>query len=184
MWDNNNGIVAGTTSTTPSPFHTWNIGGAWDHLFSPNLVLEVRGGFQLSSRSCESIEPQRLHSRDTSRLFKPRRDSRFFLNVGNYIGSANSGIGNVGPQHRENPEHNFNSTMTWIHGKHTVRFGGEYLYENRLEINTYETFRLEHCPDLSDQRLRPLRLRRESGQRTGLDAARSAFGLDGQRPEV
>ena len=30
--------------------------------------------------------------------------------------------------------------MTWTHGKHTFRFGGEYLYENRLEINTYETF--------------------------------------------
>jgi hypothetical protein len=27
-----------------------------------------------------------------------------------------------------------------VHGKHTVRWGGEYLYENRLEINTYETF--------------------------------------------
>ena len=64
----------------------------------------------------------------------------FFLNVANYIGSANSGIGNVGPQYRANPEHNFSGAMTWSHGKHTLRWGGEYLYENRLEINTYETF--------------------------------------------
>ena len=64
----------------------------------------------------------------------------FFLNVGSYIGSANSGIGNVGPQHRANPEHDFSASMTWSHGKHTIRFGGEYLYENRLEINHYETF--------------------------------------------
>ena len=30
--------------------------------------------------------------------------------------------------------------MTWIHGKHNIRFGGEYLYENRLETNQYEQF--------------------------------------------
>ena len=30
--------------------------------------------------------------------------------------------------------------LTWIHGKHNIRFGGEYLYENRLETNQYEQF--------------------------------------------
>lgn len=69
-----------------------------------------------------------------------RLEHGFFLNVDGYIGSANSGLGNVGVQHRANPESNFNASMTWIHGKHTVRFGGEYLYENRLETNLYETF--------------------------------------------
>ncbi len=38
MWDTDQGIVAGTTSVAPSPYHTWNIGGAWDHVFNPNLV--------------------------------------------------------------------------------------------------------------------------------------------------
>jgi hypothetical protein len=34
LWDDNVGIVAGTTSAAPSPYHTWNIGGAWDHIFT------------------------------------------------------------------------------------------------------------------------------------------------------
>ena len=32
------------------------------------------------------------------------------------------------------------SSVSWSHGKHNIRFGGEYLYENRLETNQYEQF--------------------------------------------
>jgi hypothetical protein len=44
LWDADTGIVAGTTSLAPSPYHTSNIGGARDHIFTPNLIMEVRGG--------------------------------------------------------------------------------------------------------------------------------------------
>ncbi|HUK17781.1 MAG TPA: TonB-dependent receptor [Bryobacteraceae bacterium] len=140
MWDNNNGIVAGTTSITPSPFHTWNIGGAWDHIFTPNLVLEIRGGINSRPVQVNPTNPQGYTPETQGGFNNLDTTSGFFLNVGGYIGSANSGIGNVGPQYRANPEHNASAAMTWTHGKHTIRFGGEYLYENRLEINTYETF--------------------------------------------
>ena len=62
--------------------------------------------------------------------------SGFYLTPSGYP----SPIGNVGPEHRANPESNFNTMLTWIHGKHNIRFGGEYLYENRLETNQYEQF--------------------------------------------
>ena len=140
MWDTNNGIVAGTTSITPSPFHTWNIGGAWDHIFTPNLILELRGGINARPVMVNPTNPDGYTPETAAGFSNLDATAGFFLNVGGYIGSANSGIGNVGPQHRANPEHNFSGAMTWTHGKHTVRFGGEYLYENRLEINTYETF--------------------------------------------
>jgi len=140
MWDTNNGIVAGTTSITPSPFHTWNIGGAWDHIFTPNLILEARGGVNARPVLVNPTNPAGYKPETDAGFSNLDATAGFFLNVGGYIGSANSGIGNVGPQHRSNPEHNFSSAMTWAHGKHTIRFGGEYLYENRLEINTYETF--------------------------------------------
>jgi len=140
MWDTNNGIVAGTTSITPSPFHTWNIGGAWDHIFTPNLILEVRGGINARPVLVNPTNPQGFTPETSAGFNNLDATAGFFLNVGGYIGSANSGIGNVGPQHRANPEHNLSGAMTWTRGRHTVRFGGEYLYENRLEINTYETF--------------------------------------------
>jgi Carboxypeptidase regulatory-like domain/TonB dependent receptor-like, beta-barrel len=140
MWDTNNGIVAGTTSITPSPFHTWNIGGAWDHIFTPNLILSVRGGVNARPVMVNPTNPQGYTPETQAGFSNLNTTAGFFLNIASYIGSANSGIGNVGPQHRANPEHNFSGAMTWSHGNHTLRWGGEYLYENRLEINTYETF--------------------------------------------
>ncbi|HZS56174.1 MAG TPA: TonB-dependent receptor [Bryobacteraceae bacterium] len=140
MWDTNNGIVAGTTSITPSPYHTWNIGGAWDHIFTPNLILEVRGGLNLRPVQVNPTNPAGFKPESTAGFSNLDATAGFFLNVSGYIGSANSGIGNVGPQFRGNPEHDINSTLTWIHGRHNIRFGGEYLYENRLETNLYETF--------------------------------------------
>ena len=140
MWDTNNGIVGGTSSITPSPYHTWNIGGAWDHIFTPNLIMEARGGLNLRPVQVNPTNPDGFKPESTAGFSNLDATAGFFLNVGSYIGSANSGIGNVGPQFRGNPEHDFNTTLTWIHGKHTVRFGGEYLYENRLETNLYETF--------------------------------------------
>jgi len=140
MWDNNNGIVAGTTSITPSPFHTWNIGGAWDHIFTPNLILEVRGGVNARPVQVNPTNPDGYSLETKAGYNNLDATAGFFLNVSGYIGSANSGIGNVGPQYRANPEHNLSGAMTWTHGTHNIHFGAEYLYENRLEINTYETF--------------------------------------------
>lgn len=140
MWDSNNGIVAGTTSITPSPFHTWNIGGAWDHIFTSSLVMEVRGGINARPVMVNPTNPQGFTPETAAGFSNLDATAGFFLNVGGYIGSANSGIGNVGPQKRANPEHNASASMFWSHGKHNIRFGGEYLYENRQEINTYGTF--------------------------------------------
>jgi len=140
MWDTNNGIVAGTTSISPSPYHTWNIGGAWDHVFTPNLILEARGGINARPVVVNATNPQGFAPETAAGYSNLAATSGFFLNVGGYIGSANNGIGNVGPQNRANPESNFSTSMTWIRGKHNIRFGGEYLYENREETNQYETF--------------------------------------------
>lgn len=49
-------------------------------------------------------------------------------------------MGNVGPEHRANPEADFNAMMTWRHGRHNFRFGGSYLYENREETNLFTQF--------------------------------------------
>jgi len=140
LWDSSQGIVAGTTSVTPTPYHVWNIGGAWDHIFTPNLVMEVRGGINARPVLVNPTNPQGFTPESAAGFQNLDATAGFFLNVGGYIGSANSGIGNVGTQHRANPEHNVNAAMSWSHGKHNFRFGGEYLYENRLETNLYGTF--------------------------------------------
>lgn len=140
LWDDNAGIVAGTTSITPSPYHVWNIGGAWDHIFTPNLVMEVRGGLNLRPVQVNATNANGFSPETQAGFANLAATSGFFMNVNGYIGSANNGIGNVGPQFRGNPEHNLNGSMTWNRGKHDIRFGAEYLYENRLETNQYEQF--------------------------------------------
>jgi len=140
LWDTSTGIVNGTNSLSPSPYHVWNIGGAWDHIFTPNMILEVRGGINARPVVVNPTNSQGYTPETQAGFNNLSTTAGFFLNVGGYVGSANSGLGNVGPQYRANPEHAFSTAVTWTHGKHTIRFGGEVLYENRQEINTYETF--------------------------------------------
>jgi hypothetical protein len=136
LWDTDAGIVAGTSSISPSPYHVLNLGGAWDHIFSPNLVLEVRGGINSRPVVVNQTNPLGLTPETSAGYASLSATSGFYLSPSGYP----SPIGNVGPEHRANPEHGFNGAMTWTHGKHNVRFGGEYLYENRLETNQYEQF--------------------------------------------
>jgi hypothetical protein len=136
MWDTAAGIVGGTTSIAPSPYHTWNIGGAWDHIFTPDLVLEVRGGFNARPVVVNQTNPQGLSPETSAGFSNLDATAGFYLTPSGYP----SPIGNVGPEHRANPESNFSASMSWSRGKHNLRFGGEYLYENRMETNQYEQF--------------------------------------------
>ena len=136
LFDTDQGIVAGTTSVAPSPYHVLNIGGAWDHIFTPNLILEVRGGINSRPVVVNQTNPQGSTPEASAGFSNLSPTAGFYLSPSSYP----SPMGNVGPEHRANPEHNFSAAMTWSKGKHTVRWGGEYLYENRLETNQYEQF--------------------------------------------
>ncbi len=136
LWDTDTGIEAGTTSLAPSPYHVLNIGGAWDHIFTPNLILEVRGGINSRPVVVNPTNPAGSTPESSAGFSNLGVTSGFYLSPSSYPGT----MGNVGPEHRANPEHDFNASMTWSHGKHTIRWGGEYLYENRLETNQYEQF--------------------------------------------
>ncbi len=119
MWDTGTGIVAGTTSLAPSPYHTWNIGGAWDHIFTPNLVLEARGGFNARPVVVNQTNPQGLAPESAAGYSNLGSTSGFYLTPSGYP----SPIGNVGPEHRANPESDISSAMTWSHGQaqHSLR---------------------------------------------------------------
>ncbi|MGO9255928.1 MAG: TonB-dependent receptor domain-containing protein [Bryobacteraceae bacterium] len=136
LWDTDQGIVAGTTSVAPSPYHVWNIGGAWDHIFTPKLIMEIRGGINARPVVVNQTNPQGSTPESSAGYSNLSTTSGFYLTPSSYP----SVIGNVGPEHRANPEHDVSGSMTWSKGKHTLRWGGEYLYENRLETNQYEQF--------------------------------------------
>ncbi|HEY6467060.1 MAG TPA: TonB-dependent receptor [Candidatus Acidoferrales bacterium] len=137
LWDDTVSIVPGTTSLAPSPYHSWNIGGAWDHIFTPNLTLSVRGGINARPVVVNQTNPQGDKPEASAGFTNIDSTQGFYLTPGSGYPSP---IGNVGPEHRANPEHDFNATVSWSHGRHNFKFGGEYLYENRLETNLYEQF--------------------------------------------
>jgi hypothetical protein len=136
LWDTTTGIVAGTTSVAPSPYHSWNIGGAWDHIFTPNLIMEIRGGINARPVVVNQTNPQGFAPETSAGFSNLSTTSGFYVTPSGYP----SPIGNVGPENRANPENNLSGSMTWIRGKHNIRFGAEYLYENREETNQYEQF--------------------------------------------
>ncbi len=139
---------------TNSPYHTWNIGGAWDHIFTPNLILEVRGG--VNFRPVQINPTNSLGTSPIDSTFGKNLTSaqQAFLNqtAGFYVASLSgyaSTIGNVGTELRANPESDEDVVLTWIHGKHNIKIGGSYLYENRLESNNYLQFNYSNtqtCP--------------------------------------
>src|SRR5213595_1234617 len=47
MWVNDTQPIQGTISQNPQSYHAYNFGGAWDHVFSPHLILDARAGGML-----------------------------------------------------------------------------------------------------------------------------------------
>jgi hypothetical protein len=141
LWDSNVNIDPGTTSLSPSPYHTWNIGGAWDHIFTPNLILEARGGINARPVLVNQTNAQGFQPEVSAGFSNLSATNGFYTSPSGYLASSGTPVlGNVGPEHRANPEADFNGMMTWVHGKHNFRFGGSYLYENREETNLFTQF--------------------------------------------
>jgi hypothetical protein len=136
MWDVGTGLEAGTTSLAPSPYHVLNIGGAWDHIFSSHLILEIRGGINSRPVVVNPTNSAGSSPESTAGFSNLDVTSGFYLSPSGYPGV----IGNVGPEHRANPEHDIDGALTWVRGSHTIKMGGQFLYENRLETNQYEQF--------------------------------------------
>jgi len=135
-WDTDTAIVAGTTSITPTTDHAWNYGGGWDHAFTPNLILDVHGGY--------NSKPYRINQTNAAGYTPETSAGLTGLAVTQGVYLVPSGypsvIGNVGPELRGNPMGNGTTDLTWIHGRHNIKTGVEYLYEKRLQVNTYTSF--------------------------------------------
>jgi hypothetical protein len=135
FWDTDSGIVAGTTSISPTSYHAWNYGGGWDHAFTPDLILDVHGGYnskpyQINPTNAAGFTPETsagLSGLDTTQ--------------GVYLSpSSYPNMGNIGPELRGNPIGSGTGNITWIHGRHNLKAGLQYIYEQRFQSNLYSQF--------------------------------------------
>jgi len=139
MWVTDNQPIAGTVNTDPASYHAYNFGGAYDHIFSPSLILDVRGGAML--------KPYTFNQAFTPLGTAPAEQAGF-TNLDQYGGMTTvlggpyttSNAGLRGDSQRGNPAVNWDASLTWIKGNHNVRFGAQFVYVNRLQNNLYQQF--------------------------------------------
>src|SRR6266481_5287571 len=100
------------------------------HLFSPTLVNDFRFGFVRINNSLINIPPAGVTA-DAVGIDRPTN------NITNSIykftlGSSGFQIGPTPPANQAQTQNNYNfvETLSWVKGKHTFRFGGEYTRVN------------------------------------------------------
>jgi hypothetical protein len=139
MWVEDVAPVTGTLETTPSRYHAYNLGGGFDHIFRPNLILDVRAGAVL--------KPYQFNQASASVGTAPAT-SAGFKNVDQYGGMViriaspyvGSDVGQRGVSDRGNPGINWDANITWIKGNHNIKAGAQFIYVNRYQNNLFQQY--------------------------------------------
>jgi outer membrane receptor protein involved in Fe transport len=117
-----------------------NFGGGWYHTFSPNMILEMRGG--VATQPTEDAPFQHELGVDPQRSLGLPELDRFFgyiINGGSlatpWTNMPNLGV--QGPRSRGNPNWNAAADLTWLRGNHNFKFGFQMLRIARLQENQF-----------------------------------------------
>src|SRR5215467_13404676 len=96
------------------------------HLFSPTLVNDFRFGFVHINDDLLNIPPVTANQLGIERPTNSVTQSIYKFT----LGSSGFQIGPTPPaDQKQNQEtYNFSDTVSWVHGPHVFRFGGEYSY--------------------------------------------------------
>jgi hypothetical protein len=131
--------VTGLLETAPSDYHAYNFGGGFDHLFSPNLILDVRAGAMLKPYVFDSQLAEAGTAPATAAGFKNVEQYGGMLTTlgAPYItGSA----GQSGLSYRGNPGVSWDANLTWIKGNHNIKTGVQFIYVNRYQNNLNQSY--------------------------------------------
>lgn len=117
------------TSSPANPEDAWVSRFNWDHTFSPTLLSHFAYGYGNRNEGYGSVsgqDPSLLPHIPNAAAYNASPTASFSGNgVSNYASwGNNSGYGPLNKTTR--PSHITNELMTWVHGSHTVKFGGEF----------------------------------------------------------
>jgi len=121
-----------------------NFGGGFLHSFSPSLILEVRGGKATQPTEDAPVEHP---SGSAGQQNFPALDkyTGYIFNVGDAPWSGGS-FGQQGPRPRGNPNWNFASDLTWLHGNHSLKGGFQFVHIARLQKNNFGEILINSTP--------------------------------------
>src|SRR5580704_12899786 len=120
-----------------TPVHARFFNVTETHLFSPTLVNEFRFGFVHINDVLSNVPPVTTTDLGIDRPTNSVTDSiyRFFFESSGFeLGPAP-----FGNQSQNQNNINFVDTVSWVHGQHVFRFGGEYTHVN-LDKNFPQVF--------------------------------------------
>src|SRR6266851_1755950 len=112
------------------PVNTRFLSIAETHLFSPTLVNDFRFGFVRINNSLINLPPAGVTA-DAVGIDRPTNNITSSIYKFT-LGSSGFQIGPTPPADQFQTQNNFNfvETLSWVKGKHTFRFGGEYARVN------------------------------------------------------
>ena len=139
MWVYDTSPIAGTVGSNVSNYHAYDFGGGYTHVFGPNLIADARGGAMLKPYAFSQAEsPQGYGPASDAGFTNLAQYGGMYVNLAGPYSTANAG--QEGTLYRGNPVINGGGTITWIKGSHTLKFGVDWLYQNRLQRNLYQQF--------------------------------------------
>jgi hypothetical protein len=122
----------------------YNTGVNWNHIWTPSLIMNIRSGwnFSLFKRDNPAAANGELFNRKYG--IKGGNDSipGSFSQM-SITGYRALGLGPNNPVDRDSQNRQLSGDVTWIHGKHTVKFGANVLWSQnnifniRTEIGGY-----------------------------------------------
>lgn len=170
----------GTSGSTSGSSNGFNYGGAWTHTFSPNLILDIRGGY--AGRPGVDAGQQNQHEAGLEPLSQAGfRDvdkyGGLLVRLANWTAGSNNDFGLRGAALRENPNWSITPNLTWLVGNHNLKTGFWYISAKRIQLNTFQRYTFADA-----QTSNP------SQNSTGLSLASALLGFPGsgeaQLPEL
>ncbi len=145
----------GPKNFSPSRYTNTDSGGGWTHVFSPTLLLDVRGGWMNKPYVFADHQSPGGATPAASAGFTGVDQFGGLLATfgGGPWGGPASEIGNEGDLHRNNPAWSTTANLNWIKGNHNFQFGYNYVHTSRLQINTLQQFNFSS--DITDNPLSP-----------------------------
>ncbi|HSE34060.1 MAG TPA: TonB-dependent receptor [Pyrinomonadaceae bacterium] len=147
-----------------------NYGGGWTHVFTPNIVLDVRAGY--AGRPGVDASQQNQHELGTEPLaalgfLDIEKYGGLLVRLANWTAGGSADFGVRGEALRENPNWSVTPNISWLRGNHNFKFGAWYIEAKRIQLNTFQRY------NFSDEQTR----NPATSTATGLSLASALLGF-------
>ena len=139
MWVYDSTPIAGTIGSNISNYHAYNFGGGYTHVFTPNLLLDIRGGAMLKPYVfTQAYAPGGYTAATEAGFQNVGQYGGMYINLASPYNTSNAG--SESDLYRGNPVVNGGGSISYLLGRHSLKAGVDYIYQNRLQRNLYQQF--------------------------------------------